>query len=204
MICFNSGCSFTTSDEYVSDDKMYWYLLAKDFGCTSCINQSKSGSSNEEIFRRVYNHVLEKPNSDVLYFINLTSTNRIDITADETSKMQDILTKQAVVMYDYEVRELHLLTQLIGIVSFLDQHKKKFYVVNNSKVLSSSEYPLRDPLVNYLKTRSELLNVFENSKYEFHRDVSKIKPRDYEIYGWNGHDSAEGHYAYYQMLKSLI
>ena len=46
--------------------------------------------------------------------------------------------------------------------------------------------------------------VFKNGKYEFHKDVSKIKPWDYDLYGWAGHDGVDGHYAYYQMLKTLI
>ena len=204
MICYNSGCSFTVENKHVSNKDMYWYLIAKDLGCTSFINHSEYGNSNEKIFERVYKHVLENLNSDVLYFINITSTNRIDISFRETARMQDILTKEAILNYDYEIREISLLTQLTGIISFLDQHKKKFYIVNNSKTLSSSPFPLRDTLVRYLINRRELLNVFKNGKYEFHKDVSKIKPWDYDLYGWAGHDGVEGHYAYYQMLKTLI
>jgi hypothetical protein len=206
MICFNSGCSFNVPNLEINlaNEQMYWYLLAKDLGCTTFINQSVDGCSNEEIFRRVYAHVLENTDDDVLYFINLTSLNRIDLSAQGTSKLQDVLTKESIVLYDYEIRELGLFTQLIGLISFLDQHNKKFYVVNNSKALSNQPYPLRDTLVKYLSGRSELLNVFDNSKYEFHKDVSKIKPWDYDDYGWFGHDGVEGHYVYYQMLKTLI
>ena len=204
MLCFNSGCSFTTNDEHVANEQMYWYMLAKDLGCTSFINHSVPSSSNEEIFRRIYVHVLENLDSNVLYFINITSTNRIDIVAERTSRMQEILTKEAIAVYDYEIRELSLFTQIIGLMSFLDLHKKKFYIINNSKELSSSQYPLRDRLIDYLINRPELLNIFKNSKYEFHKNISKIKPWDYNNYGWAGHDGVTGHYAYYQMLKTLI
>lgn len=204
MICFNSGCSFTTPNNIIANNQMYWYLLASDLNCTQFINESRHGSSNELILQRVYNHVLENPKLDVFYIINITSLNRIELEISKSDKLQEILKPDALIRLDYEISELALFTQLIGIVSFLRLHNKNFYIINNSKELTSTPFPPRDNFVKYLREVPELLNVFSNSKYNFHKNVSKIKPYDYDQYGWSGHDDPTGHRAYYSMLKTLI
>jgi hypothetical protein len=201
MICFNSGCSFTTPNTIVNDEQMYWYYLAKNLGGTQFINDSKAGSSNDLIIRRVYNHVLSNISIDTFYIINLTSLNRIELNEINTDRFEDILTHDAISCINFEILELTLFTQLIGLISFLNFYKKDFYIINNSKELSDTPYPLRDNFVKVLKAEPRALNLFNNSKFNFHRDVSKIAPIDYKLYGWHGHDGPEGHYAYYKMLE---
>ena len=203
MKCFNSGCSFT-SPGIVTDEDMYWYYLAKDKGCTSFINASKPGSSNELIFRRVYDHVLSNVDENTFYIINITSLNRIELENTQTDKLQEILIPEALIRYDFEIVELSLFTQLIGMISFLNSYNKDFYIINNNKELSSTPFPLRDKFIAFLKKEPRALNLFKFSKFNFHKDISHIKPFDYNLYGRAGHDNLDGHREYYKMLKTLI
>jgi hypothetical protein len=204
MLCYNSGCSFTTPNNFIKNEEMYWYLLAKDRGCNEFINESRSCSSNDLILQRVYNHVLSNLDSDVFYTINITSTNRIELEQSRSDKLQEVLTPESLSRYDFETAELTLCTQLTGIISFLMLYNKDFYIINNNKELNDSNWPKRNMFVNFLKKEHRALNLFKYSKFNFHKDVSKIKPYDYDLYGWSGHDGPEGHYAYYSKLKTLV
>ena len=204
MKCYNSGCSYTTSNPVIANEQMYWYLMAKDKGCTEFVNDSKNGSSNEVILQRIYNHVLSNLNDDIFYIINLTSMNRLDLEQSKTDRLQDILKPEALVRYDFETAELSLFSQVIGIVSFLNLYGKDFYIINNNKALSDTCWPPRDKFVEFLKKEKRVLNLFQFSRVEFHQNISHIKPWDYNSFGWAGHDGPEGHYAYYNKLKTLV
>lgn len=203
MKCYNSGCSFTTPNSVIADEQMYWYMLAKDKGCTEFFNDSRPGSSNDLIFQRVYKHVLSNLTAETFYIINLTSLNRMELEQSQSEKLQEILKPEALVRYDFETLELTLFAQLIGIVSFLNLHMKDFYIVNNSKALSDTQWAPRDAFIDFLKKEKRALNLFNFSKYEFHQEVSRVKPYDYSLYGWSGHDGPDGHYAYYSKLKTI-
>jgi len=204
MKCYNSGCSFTTPNSIIKNEQMYWYLLAKDKGCTEFVNDSKPGSSNDLILQRIYNHVLANLNSNIFYIINVTSTNRMEIEQLQSEKLQDILKPEALIRYDFETIELTLFAQLIGVISFLNFYKKDFYIINNNKKLSNTQWFPRDNFLEFLKKEKRALNLFNFSKFDFHQNISQIKPYDYNLYGWSGHDGPEGHYAYYSKLKTLV
>ena len=204
MICFNSGCSFTTPGSQIKQEDMYCYLLSKDLGCEQFINESRPGSSNDLIIRRVYKHVLENQNTDTFYIVNLTSLNRIELEQSKSDKLQEILTPEAVSRYDFETGELTAYSQIVGLVHFLNQHNKNFYIINNSKSFTEGAWAPRDAFIKFVKNEKRILNLYHWSKYEFHKDYSKIKPHDYNLYGWAGHDGPEGHYTYYSKLKTLV
>ena len=203
MKCYNSGCSFTTHCLYIQNEYMYWYMLAKDRGCDEFINDSRKGSSNDLILQRVYNHVLSNVDSDTFYIINLTSLNRMEIEQSQTEKLQEILKPEALARYDFETAELTLFAQLVGIITFLNFYKKDFYIINNNKELSSTQWQPRDNFLEFLKNEKRALNLFKFSKFDFHQTISHIKPYDYDLYAWQGHDGPAGHYAYYSKLKTL-
>lgn len=204
MIVFNSGCSFTTPGVQIKQEEMYWYLLAKDLGSKDIINASRPGSSNDLIIQRVYNHVLKNSADDVFYIVNLTSLNRCELEQSQSEKLQDILKPDAIARYDFETVELTAYAQLIGLVSFLNLYEKDFYIINNSKGFASGSWPPRDNFKSFVDSDPRILNLYQWSKYDFHTNHSKIKPYDYDLYGWHGHDGPEGHHAYYNKLKELI
>lgn len=183
---------------------MFWYLLAKDLGCNNFENQSRPGSSNDLIIQRVYDHALSNPGQSILYIINLTSLNRIEIEANRSEKIQEILVPDALMRYDFETVELTAYSQLIGVISFLESRDLKYIVVNNSKGFTKGPWHRRDNFVDFINSRKNILNLYDDSRVEFHQYRSKIKPYDYNLWGWNGHDGPEGHFAYYQMLKSKL
>lgn len=204
MICFNSGCSFTTPNSIIKQEEMYWYRLAMDLGCTHVINESRNGSSNDLIIRRVYKHVLENPDLNTFYIINLTSLDRCELTQEHSEKMHEILTPDTLARYDFETVELTAYGQIIGLVSFLTQKQKNFYIINNSKGFTTGQWPPRDAFMSFVDQEPRILNLYQWAKHDYHRLHSKIKPYDYELYGWNGHDGPDGHHAYYIKLRELI
>ena len=204
MLVFNSGCSFTTPDEFIAEQDMYWYRLAQDMSADKIINESRPASSNDLIIQRVYRHVLANPTLDTFYIVNLTSLNRIELEPKKSDQFITILTPDAIARIDFETVELTVLSQLIGLVTFLRTYKKDFYIINNSKQLSSTPWPPRDSFVKYLQSDPKILNLFNHSRFEFHKNISGVKPYDYDSLGWAGHDGADGHLAYYNHLKTLI
>jgi hypothetical protein len=183
---------------------MYWYMLAKDKGCSEFINDSRPGSSNELILSRVYQHVLANINDSTFYIINLTSVNRIELEQARSDKLQDVLKPDALVRYNFEIQELLLYSQIIGMISFLRLHNKDFYIINNSKELLDTQWLPRDDFLKFIKEEKRVLNLFKFSKFNFHCTISHIKPYDFNLYGWAGHDGPDGHSAYYSKLKTLI
>lgn len=204
MILFNSGCSYTTPNTLINQKDMYWYKLSNYLHCDCAINESKPGSSNDLIIRRVYNHVLKNINLDTFYLIGLTSLNRIELNQEGSETFIEILTNEAIAKYDFETMELTAYAQIIGIVSFLNQYKKPFYIVNNSTPFIDGYWDPRNEFIKFVKSEKRILNLYENSRVNFHKNNSKIKPYDYDQYGWNGHDCAIGHDAYFNFLVELI
>lgn len=205
MIIYNSGCSFTSPmPGILKDSDMYWYMLGKDLNATKFINDSQPGSSNNLIIQRVYNHVLANLNLDCFYVINLTSLNRIQLCQNQTEKLQEILIPAALATYDFETMELTAYVQIMGLVSFLQLHKKNFYIINNSKEFTNGPWPPRDNFMKFVSNTPRILNLYQYSKFDFHSKYSRIKPIDYNLYGWNGHDGPDGHLAYYKKLKEII
>jgi len=204
MICFNSGCSYTTSNQFIDEENMYWYYLAKYVGCDQFINESKDGSSNDLIFERVVRHVLENVELNTFYIINLTSLNRLELCSTTTHNFEQCLNRQAISMLEFEVLELTAYPKIIGLVSFLNCYKKNFFIINNSNPFIKGEYTKRNAFTNFIENESRILNLYKWSKVEFHEKISKVKPYDYNQYGWQGHDGPEGHYQYFLKLTEII
>lgn len=204
MKCFNSGCSFTTPNDCISEEQMYWYFLGQYRGCTEFVNDSRNCSSNDLIFRRVYDHVLRNLEENFLYIVNITSLNRMEIEMGQTEKLQEILSKDALARYDQETMELTLYANLIGLISFLKQHKKDFYIINNSKGFIQGPWQPRDAFMEFVAAEPRILNLYEFSRADFHKKFSGIKPYDHQKYGWDGHDGPDGHYAYFLKLIDII
>jgi hypothetical protein len=206
MILFNVGDSHTYPDSRWCQpvEEHYWYRIAKDiFNCTEIINHSKPGRSNDAMLKAVMQHCLENPITPTVYFINITNIFRMDIN-DHSNTLHDILTPSAIAQIDFETIECTLYSHLIGTIEFLKYQKKPFLIFNNGKNFSLEPLPKRDAFVNYVKNEPAFLNWFTDSKVDYHSAITKIKPVDYDLYGWNGHDGIEGHSAMYDRLINFI
>lgn len=204
MICFNSGCSFTTPTQNINEKEMWFSLMASYLGCDKVINESRPASSNDLIIQRVYRHALTNCDKNVFYIINLTSLNRIEIEPSRSERMQEILVPEALVRYDQETIELTVYAQIVGVVSFLESRNLRYLIVNNSKGWIQGQWQPRDSFMLFMSQRPNICNLYEYARIDFHQQHSHIKPYDYDLYGWNGHDGPEGHHAYYEMLKHRL
>ena len=215
MILFNTGDSHTcynVGDGHASTGLWcpnvtdhYWYKIALDhYGCTDFVNESLPGRSNDAMIKLVIKHVLENPTADILYILNITTIFRFDLTVPHSYTLHHILTTEAVADLNFETIECTLYAHLIGLMEFLKARNKKFLIINNGKTFSDSQMPMRDAYVEYFKQEPRLLNWFDNGKVSFHENITKIKPVDYNLYGWNGHDGCAGQTAYYKMLATRL
>jgi hypothetical protein len=208
MLCYNVGDSYTCAENYPwcpNSKDHYWYRIAQDvYNCSEIVNDSLPGRSNSAIFRAVMKHCLENPNIPAIYFINVTSIFRIDLSDPNSDTLHKILTPKAITNIDFETIECTLYLQLIGLIEFLKFRNKPFLIFNNNKNFSSDQLPKRDAFVEYIKNEPRVVNWFNNARIAFHENISKIKPVDYDQYQWNGHDGTEGHKAYLEMLLTRL
>ena len=207
MLLFNTGDSHTCPDRrWCSNVKdHYWYKLAiNDIGCRDFVNDSLPGRSNDMMMKLVIKHCLENPTQSTFYMINITTIFRIDLSGSSSSTLHEILTPKAVVDLDFETVECTLYAHLIGLIEFLKSRNKQFLIINNGKNFNDNQLPMRDAYVNYFKQEPRILNWFDNSRIYFQENVTKIKPIDFHHYEWNGHDGAEGHQKYYEMLRARL
>lgn len=215
MLCYNVGDSYTyfnVGDGHSSNwnwcpdvkDHYWWRIAQEKYNCTKFINESLPGRSNDAMIKLVMRHCLENPNLSTLYFINVTTIFRIDITEPQSHTLHDILTPKAVSELNFEILECNLYANLIGLIEFLKARNKQFLIFNNSKTFRDNLLPKRDRFVEYFKREPRIINWFEHSRATFHETVSKIKPVDYNLYQWNGHDGPAGHDAYFRMLWTRL
>jgi len=212
MILFNTGDSHTcynVDDGHASNgvwcpkvEDHYWYKIAmEDYNCTDFVNESRPGRSNDMMIKLVIQHCLENPTLPTLYIINITTIFRFDLTSPHSYTLHNILTPDAISVINFETIECTLYAKLIGLMEFLKARNKPFLIINNGKNFSDEPLPMRDSFVQYFKQDSRILNWFDNARIYFQENVTKIKPVDFNQYGWNGHDGPEGHRYYYEMLK---
>lgn len=205
MIVFNVGDSHTTVGRRwcVNQEDHYWHLLAQDLGATEIVNESYPGRSNSSMIKSVVRHCLENPDQPTCYFINITTIFRFDVN-HQSYALHDILKPEVLADLDFEEIECDLYAGLIGLMEFLKARNKKFLIVNNGKNFSQDLLPKRNAYIKYFQQESRVLNWFDNSRIWFQENVSKIKPVDWDLYQWNGHDGPAGHFEYYKMLKTKL
>ena len=206
MIVFNTGDSHTVDGPWCPDPAdHYWYKLAKNnYGCTEFINDSKPGRSNDMMIKIVMKHALENPDADVIYIINITTIFRFDLKYTHSSTLHNVLIPSAIADMDFETIECSLYTHLIGLIEFLKSRNKQFLIINNGRNFSEDQLPIRDAYVAYFKQESRILNWFNNARVHFHEHTTKIKPNDFDNYGWDGHNGAEAQLEYYKMLSTRL
>lgn len=204
--CYNVGAGHTSTYPWCPNmEDHYWYKIAKEvYYCNDIINASRPGRSNEAMIKLVMRHCLENPCLPTVYFINITTIFRIDLTEPASSTLHDILRPNAIAILDFETIECTLYSQLIGLMEFLNARNKQFLIFNNSKAFSDARLPKRDKFVEYFKNETRVVNWFENARATFHENLSKVKPVDFDLYQWDGHDGPEGHTAYYKMLLTRL
>lgn len=204
MLVYNVGDSFTCAGDWCPDETMqFWYCLAQDLGANTVENNSEPGRSNDEIIKIIMRHCLENPNLDVTYFVNITTIYRFDITTQGGDKFHDVLKPMAVANLDFEKVECTLYAQLIGLMSFLDQHGKNFLVFNNYRNFSQEPLPMRDSFVSYIQQEPRVLNWFDSARAD-HNQAQGHRPWDFDTLGWGGHDTAVAHRSYYELLRSRM
>jgi hypothetical protein len=208
MILFNTGDSHTWATDknkwcpLLTDH--YWYKISELFKCREIINESLPGRSNDMMIKLAMQHCLENPKLPTLYIINITTIFRFDLTTPHSHTLHNILTKEAVSVLDFETIECTLYTHIIGLIEFFKARNKQFLIINNGKNFSDDQLPMRDVYVDYFKKEPRILNWFNNSRTWFQENTTNIKPVDFDLYEWNGHDGPKGHDRYFQMLHQIL
>jgi hypothetical protein len=206
MILYNLGDSHTYNKGSwcPNIEDHYWYKLSKLFGIDTVINESLPGRSNDMMIKLAMQHCLENPQLPVLYILNITTIFRFDIASPHSHTLHNILTKEAINELDFETIECSLYANLIGLMELLKSRNKQFLIINNGKNFSDEQLPMRNSFVEYFKKEPRILNWFDNSRIWFQENFTKIRPVDFEVYGWNGHDGPAAHDQYFNMLTAKL
>lgn len=203
--CYSVGDGHASNGTWCPNiEDHYWYKIAKLYGCEKIVNESLPGRSNDMMMKLAMQHCLENPKLPTLYIINITTIFRFDLTTPHSHTLHDILTKKAIEALDFETMECTLYAHLIGFIEFLKARNKQFLIINNGKNFSAESLPMRDAYVNYFKQEPRILNWFDNGRIWFQENVTGIKPVDFNLYGWNGHDGPAGHSLYFDMLVDKL
>lgn len=203
--CYNIGDGHASNGTWCPNIKdHYWYKIAKLYGCKQIINESMPGRSNDSLIKLAMKHCLENPDLPTLYIINITTIFRFDLTTPHSHTLHDILTNEAIAKLDFETIECTLYAHLIGIIEFFKARNKQFLIINNGKNFSDSQLPMRDAYVKYVKNEPRILNWFDNSRIWFQENVTRVKPVDFQLFGWNGHDGPIAHSLYFDMLVDKL
>jgi len=206
MILYNLGDSHTYNNGIwcPSIQDHYWYKISKLYGCTEIVNESLPGRSNDMMLKLAMQHCLENPKLPVLYILNITTIFRKDLTTPHSHTLHNILTKEAIEKLDFETIECTLYAHIIGLIEFFKARNKQFLIINNGKNFSDNQLPMRDAFVNYVKNEPRILNWFDDSRIWFQENITGIKPVDFDLCGWNGHDGPAGHSMYFDMLVNKL
>jgi len=203
--CHNHGGDNPANGYYCFDiEDHYWHKIGKLYGCKHIKNDSFPGRSNEAMIKIAMTHCLQNLKLPTLYILNITTMYRFELEQPASYPLQEILKKSALKKLDFETLECTLYAQLIGLMEFFKARNKKFLIINNDKNFSSEQLPMRDAFVKYFQDEPRVLNWFDNSRTYFHENVTQIKPVDFDVFGWNGHDGVQAHSKYYEMLADTL
>jgi len=219
------GDSYTTTNYCVDVKDSYWHKFGKLIQANEIINHSHPGKCNSNMIRNALRFCLENADKKIFVLLGLTAIYRLDYQdynfENEHNVQNGNLPELHIHNYDiknnknnsiehlfidrwtYEHTFVNLLTSIITLSSLFESKKVDYLIHNCSSPLKRDMYlPLLSAFCNELDTIPKIPNLYDNTYYSTNED-KKIKPVDYDKYGYYGHHGAEGNEIYFQYLKSV-
>jgi len=175
------------------------------------------------MIRNALRFCLENTDKKIFVSIGLTTLYRLDYQdynfENEHNVRNDNLAELHIHNYDikndknsdrtfidrwtYEHIFANLLTSAISLSGLLESKKIDYLIHNCSSPLhQDSHLPFLSAFCNEIDTIPKIPNLYDNTYYSLNAD-KKIKPADYDKYGYYGHHGAEGNEVYFRYLKSV-
>ena len=222
-ILYVIGDSYTTPNYCVDVEDSYWYKFGKLIQADEIVNHSHPGKCNSNMIRNAMRFCLENTDKKIFVLIGLTTLYRIDYQdykfENEHNVQNGNLAELYIHNYDikndinadrlfidrwtYEHTFANLLTSAISISGLFESKKINYLIHNCSAPLQrDSHLPFLSAFCNEVDIIPKIPNLYDNTYYSINRD-KKIKPVDYDKYGYYGHHGAEGNEIYFRYLKSV-
>ena len=225
-ILYVDGDSYTTPNMHVDIKDSYWSLFGNYVKISNIVNYAYPGKSNEGIFRNATRFILDNNDKELFMLLGFTHLERYDVFDREHELRilsgepvrplnlnpceQGVVTKSytqsskesdTLVYWHREFDETKFLSNLINFSAFCQQKNVKFMLHYCSKPLVDPKIPLSESFFSEVQRIPNIINLFDNT-YQTYNQKLKIKPADYEQYGWNGHHGPAGNKAYFEFLIS--
>jgi hypothetical protein len=222
------GDSYSTPNQCVLPSKSFWGLAAKDIGASNIINYSHSGFSLDAVLHILTNEVFNF--ADDYFLIGIPPLHRyiaysdskgqkwsavqfdrncnqlseiaissLDNTIPFTFEEQFNNNKKGVDRFNREWLDAQSLEKIFLLHQYLTQKKSKFLILNLSvQIAYQDQWPAGQSIMRKIKNLAECV-MFDDT-YQSLNYNDKIKPADFDQYGWLGHHGAVGNQNWYTKI----
>jgi len=218
------GDSFSTPGVCVEPSESFWGLTAQDLSVTCINNYSQSGFSLDHVIHILLNETFDFDSDYFLigippllryveYSDNFkttwnqctfdnkfnTVTQKIESLTNTNRFRFEDRCKNQVVEYSAEWAHVQALEKIYLLHQFLRAKQAKFMIVNlTCPIMFQDNWPAGKSIMHKTKHLLECI-LFDNTFYSTNYD-DRIKPADYDQYGWVGHHGAKGNFNWYNKV----
>ena len=210
MILYVDGDSYSTPGVCVDQHQSYWSLFGQHVRADSIVNYAYSGKSPEGMIRSAVRFAIERPNQDIFFLLGFGPLERFDVRFQTNpfknpnpaesgiSSNPFSAEKERVLGHVSSLSEANFYSNLVLLGNLLDTLNFKYMFHYMTVPLKRMEAPMLTSLRNEVDKNPRIVNLFEDTCF-VHGIKNKIKPVDFDEYGWIGHHGPEvnGIYADY-------
>jgi hypothetical protein len=198
MILYVDGDSYTTPGFCVDQHQSYWSLFGQHAKADSIVNYAYMGKSPEGMIRSCVRFAVENSDQDIFFLLGFGPIERFDVgyqtgPRDNPNPAEHGISsnpfsaeKERVIGHVSSLTEANFYSNLVLLGNFLDSRGFKYMFHFMPVPLKRLEAPLLTSLRNEVDQNPRIVNLFEDT-YFIHGMKNKIKPVDFDEYGWMGH-----------------
>ena len=198
MILYVDGDSYSTPGFCVKKDQSYWSLFGQHVKADSIVNYAYGGKSPEGMIRSAVRFAIENPDQDIFFLLGFGPLERFDVgfqidSRDNPNPAEQGISsnpfsveKERVIGHVSSLSEANFYSNLILLGNFLDIKGFKYMFHYMSVPLKRTQSSMLTSLRNEIDKNPRIVNLFEDT-YFVHGIKNKIKPVDFDEYGWIGH-----------------
>lgn len=224
------GDSYTSPNFFVEPKDSFWGLIANDLN-TNIINYSSPGFSFDAILHILLNQEFDFKNDFFIigipptvretvykegsgYNLYKTIINDNNIVTEpiaclenvDNIKISERYTDEYQKLYPFspEWHDVQVLEKVYFVYQYLKSHQARFIILNLSvPFIYQDMWPAGQHVIRKIKQLKECV-IFDNTYIGVNKQ-DKIKPPDFNQYGWQGHPGPEGNLNYYnKVVKPLV
>jgi hypothetical protein len=221
------GDSFSTPYNWVEPSKSFWGLAAKDLSVTEIVNYSHSGFSLDHVIHILLNedfnfeddyfligipplfrNVVYNDNSNSKWTATTFNTefvskqipvSSLDNTLKFTFEQQILNNQEELDRFNTEWLDVQSLEKIFLLYQYMTSNNAKFLILNLTRPIMFQElWPAGQGIMRKVNALKECV-IFDNT-FQSVNFTDRIKPADFDRYGWVGHHGAAGNLNWYNKI----